>query len=175
MITSIKIEHDLNRIIIDLDRLSLQLPRASQKALRRIAKGIHRDAFKWLSGNGYLYEERASSKTGKKYKKQLGRTSRWLYPVPVRTGHLRRSLAWLSPGESKNSNGESFTAGDNEAIIYNSAIYARNVHNGWAFLGRTWPGRPFITDAFESFNQSGKITAIVEEEIGKAITANGLS
>lgn len=82
------------------------------------------------------------------------------YPVPVRTGHLRRSMG-------------SKMQGDSAGAVYNSAEYARAIHDG--VVGR-WNGRgkvaivqvrarPFMTDAVEKADP----TAIVHDELRAAL------
>lgn len=86
------------------------------------------------------------------------------YPVPVRTGNLRRSA-----GHSR----ESLTSG----YVFNTAAYAGAVHSGhvseWTGRGehrtvdRT--ARPFLTDAVEQ----SKPSMIVQAEISKGLMQAG--
>lgn len=93
---------------------------AIKRGLVAIATRVDRAAVKNLSGSG-----------------AAGPGS---YPVPVRTGHLRRA--------------EGFDVQATRATVFNIAAYARAVHEGlWqsapskAGPGRLRVGRPFIADA----------------------------
>ncbi len=59
------------------------------------------------------------------------------YPVPRRTGHLARS------GGNR--------VGDREVVVFNSALYAGAIHEGFHPYGNPnaprYPGRPFLADA----------------------------
>src|SRR5512139_1469234 len=78
---------------------SALLGEAIRSGLERVAKGVQRGASELLSGK----KEPAGG-----------------YPVPVRIGHLRRSLDWLKPGETKTGEAGTFTAGKHESVVYNS-------------------------------------------------------
>lgn len=145
-------------VLSGLRELAVDLPRIAQGTVRRIAAGVYRRASDWLGGAGAKASNVPSGG----------------YPVPVRTKHLLGSLGWVAPGASKSSNGLTFAAGPMEAIVYDSALYAWTVHEGRgssAKFGR----RPFLEDAFKDFNASGKIVAIAEAEVKKAIAAKGLA
>ncbi|MDA8104672.1 MAG: hypothetical protein M0Z71_04765 [Nitrospiraceae bacterium] len=143
----IKIEGD--RVIIDgLNRFASEgFQEAITRGLSRIGKGVFRTAFEWLSGTA---------------------TPAGAYPVPVVTGHLRRLLDWLFPGQSKSSNGLSFTAGPDETVIYDSAEYARTIREGRGSSAKYGP-RDYLTDAFEKFNESERAKEILEEEINNEL------
>lgn len=153
---SISIQGD-KVLIAGLDKLAHDgIPRAIDRGLNRIAKGIHRSAYDFLSGPG----SKQSIKKGGAYAGG--------YPVPVRTGNLRRLLDWLKPGESKTGPAGTFTAGAHEVVIYDSAEYANVIHEGTgssAKFGR----RPYLTGALDFFNQGDRIKKTVEEEIQKEI------
>lgn len=142
-------------IIEGLKRFAHRIPGAAQRGLSRVAKGVHRKAYEFLSGSG----AKASN------------VPAGGYPVPVRTGHLRRMLNWLEPGKTKTA-GEpftgTFTAGPMEAIIYNAANYAMAIHEGKKSSAKYGP-RPFLTDALKKFNQGARIEKIIRDEIQKAI------
>lgn len=139
-------------LIAGLNQLAAEMPRAIDRALVNVAKGIHRDAFDFLTGSG----SKVSTKRGGAYAGG--------YPVPVRTGHLSRSLAWLRPGATKTGDAGTFTAGEHEVVIYNSAIYADVIHEGRgssAKFGR----RPYLENALQKFNQGNRIKTEIEAEI----------
>jgi phage gpG-like protein len=79
------------------------------------------------------------------------------YPVPVRTGNLRRSL------QSRFN--------DRESMVIVSAVYARAIHQGFTAYGnptaRYVPGRPYLQDAIDSVDRN-EIMAI---RINKALPA----
>lgn len=139
-------------IIEGLERFARHIPSAAQRGLSRAAKGIHRKAHDFLSGPG----AKASN------------VSAGGYPVPIRTGHLRRMLNWLEPGQSKTASGITFTTGPMEAIIFNAAEYAMTIHEGKKSSAK-YGARPFLTDALEKFNQGAKIAKIIREEVQKEI------
>lgn len=134
-------------VIQELGSLPRRLDSAAKRALRRIAMGIHREAYDYLSG--------PADPTGG-------------YPVPVRTGHLRRMLDWVSPGATKSAGGETFTAGNLEAIVYDSAAYSEVIHGGLG-SSKKYGKRPYLTDGFTAFNQGARIEKILNEEIAKEL------
>ncbi len=148
---NVKLEGE--KVIIEgLNKLGDNLIGAIQRGLSRSAKGIYRRAYDFLSGAG----AKASD------------VNAGGYPVPVRTGHLRRMLDWLEPGETKSSEGITFTTGPTEAMIFNSAIYARAIHEGRGSSKKYGPRR-FIIDTFEKFNQGSRVEKTIDEEIAKEI------
>lgn len=134
-------------VLKGLRELADEMPETVERGLTRVVRGIHREAFDLLSGS--------SASVGG-------------YPVPIITGNLRRLLDWLKPGASK----DGFTAGPLEAVVYNSAEYARTIHEGWGSSAK-FGARPYLTDAFKRFNQGEKAAEIVMEEIDKDITKKG--
>lgn len=77
-------------------------------------------------------------------------------------------MAWLHPNESRTVEGQTFTTGSHEAVVFNSAEYARTIHDGTGSSAK-FGARPFLTDAFEKFNKGDKVKEIMEEEINKLI------
>lgn len=144
-----------DRIVIsNLQGIAGDMPQAIQRAVSRIAKGVHREAFHWLSG--------AAGAPGG-------------YPVPVRTGHLRRMLNWLQPGQSKtDTGGATFSAATNEAVVYDSAVYADWIHEGKGSSAKFGP-RQFLYDALERFNVGDQAKRILEEEVQKDIDKRGMA
>lgn len=178
-------------IINGLTRFAAEMPHAVQRGLSKVTAGVYREAMNYLNGKGGInsYETR-TSKSGKQYQKKTGsklemydgftRASGEVqqfkrysdsggYPVPVRTGNLKRLLDFVNPGQSKGS----FTAGAMEGIVYNSARYARVIHDG-AGSSAKFGRRPFLEDALSKFNQGGLITATIESEIKTEIAMRGL-
>jgi hypothetical protein len=133
--------------ITGLQGMATRMPGAIKRGLNRIAIGVHRETVAWLSG--------AAGRPGG-------------YPVPVRTGHLRRMQAWLKPGETKTGEAGTFTAGPMEVVVYNSAGYATMIHEGKGRNARHG-ARPFLTDALTRFNSGARIVKIMEEEIAAEI------
>lgn len=162
-------------IIAGLAGLAEQMPKAVQRGLSRVAKGVDRLAYEYLSGAG----------SKKMFKGQL--TLAGGYPVPVRTGHLRRMLDWLDPGETKTvgafsdirthkqvTKGGTFTAGPMEAIVYNAAIYAKVIEEGTK-SSKKYGARPYMRDALHAFNEGGRTVRTIESEIRKEVRKHGLS
>lgn len=163
-----------DKVLIDgLNKLAAEMPKAIDRGLVRVAKGIHREAHVWLSGAGGVYETKTSKKSGKQYRKKVANTEAGGYPVPVRTGNLRRMLDWLKPGESKQGEAGTFTAGPHEVVIYDSAEYANVIHEGKGSSAKFGPRR-YLTDALEKFNQGARIASILQEEIAAEIAKKGM-
>lgn len=179
-------------VINGLNQLAADMPKIVQRGLKSVVKGLHREAMNNLNGKGGVnsYESR-TSKSGKQYQKKTGSkvdtyegftrksgeaqqfkrfTDSGGYPVPVRTGNLKRLLDFVDPGGSK---GE-FTAGPMEVIVFNSAQYAAVIHNGTGSSAKFGP-RSFLTDALAKFNQGGQIAATIENELNTEIQKRGLA
>lgn len=160
-----------------------EIPKREHAILKEIARQTYAGAHDRLSGPG---RKKARLKNSVEMRFQDGNISRKLkrktakrgqadslgarpgsYPVPVQTGHLRRSLGMVMPGDTVTSNGLSFTAGDDEAMVFNSAEYANVIHEGAEKYDNTPYGpRRYITDAFEDVDVEG-ISAMVMEDLGK--------
>jgi len=97
---------------------------ALRVALRQWVIKAHRAALSLLSGSG-------SDAPGS-------------YPVPVRTGNLRRLESYVLPGFTKH--GE--TAGKFEGMLINTSNYAHAIHEGNGMHARHG-ARPWQVDAFE--------------------------
>jgi hypothetical protein len=135
IVLSVRIEGATN-VKISLDKVGASLPAALNRGLSKVAVGIYREAFDRLSGSG----SKESRKRGVKG------SSAGSYPVPVVTNNLRSRLDWLKPGESKSGAAGTFTAGDNEVVIFDSAAYADPIHEG-TYSSSKFGKRPFLTDA----------------------------
>lgn len=160
-------------VVAGLQGLAARFPGAIRRGLRRIGGGIHGIALQWLSGSGVAGKKQRSDYVG--FTKKSGEVVTFRsyhtaggYPVPVRTGHLRRSLDWLAPGESKSGDLGAFKAGDDEVVIFDSASYAPAV-----FLGRgssrKFGERDALGDALIKFNNANRIAGTIEEEVQKEI------
>lgn len=132
------------------------LPAAGLAVIRniegRMVKEVYRRAFDKLSGARFAPKVKG---------KRLQRSATGAYPVPVRTGHLRRSLAMLFPGQSK----AGLSAGLDEAIVYNPAAYAWAIHQGREDMGTE--GRPFLSDAVK--DTLGLLDGIAQNELDRGI------
>lgn len=154
----------------NLMNLSDNLEKALQRGLGRSAKGIHREAFKWLSGPG---RKKVTKKTRRRGQADSLGARPGGYPVPVITGNLRRLLNWLKPGSSKSmGGGERIEAGSKEAIIYNSAAYGHVIRDGTYSSEKHGP-RDYMADALEAFDQGGRIEKIIDEEVENVIRRTG--
>ncbi|MFA5354217.1 MAG: hypothetical protein WC291_08300 [Thermodesulfovibrionales bacterium] len=158
-------------VLAGLNSLAQDLPRAVDRGLTRIAKGVHREAYDWLSGPGRKKVTKTTRKRGQS--DSLGGRP-GSYPVPVLTGHLRRALDWLRPNTTKSADGHTFTTGPHEAMVYNSAEYARPIHEGWG-SSSTYGPRRFTVDALNRFNQGGRGVEPVETEVQTEIRKRGLN
>lgn len=161
-------------VIGGLQQFAADVPRAIQRGMSRTVKGVHHAAISFLSGAGSKGEY-VTTRTGKtRWKKRTAPIPSGGYPVPVRTGNLRRLLDFVEPGQSKSSGGHTFTAGPMEAIVYNSAEYARVIHDGTGSSAKFGPRR-FLADALDRFNKGDRIAEILAEEITADIAKRGLA
>ncbi|MCP4747297.1 MAG: hypothetical protein GY874_14325 [Desulfobacteraceae bacterium] len=111
----------------------------AKTGLNNIGRTLHRAAYEFLSGP----------------KKDTGG-----YPVPVRKGHLRRSLDWLFSGQEK--------AKDLEAVVFNSAAYAKTIHDGQR-SSEKFGARPFLQEPLEKLVDDGELESIINNAIDDAI------
>ena len=84
------------------------------------------------------------------------------YPVPVRTGNLRRYLWALFPGESTGGIKGKYDVGPGMAYVGDSADYADAIHSS----------RPFLTDAADEV--LGRAALIGDEVVAEEVRAYGL-
>ncbi len=153
----LKVSIENDKVVINgLEEVAQELPNAVRRGLHRIGGGIYQEAFHWLSGPG-----------AKKSNIPGGG-----YPVPVRTGHLRRMLDWLAPGESKTGDAGTFSAGGGEAVIFDSASYAPAVFLGLG-SSKSYGPRDALRDALYIFEHGGNIERVMDEEIRRAINKRG--
>lgn len=179
---TLKLEGD--KIVIEnLNAMPGKALKMAGKGLGIVAKGVHRDAMDFLNGAG---GDNRNTRIGKRqikkegirdgFAKKSGESVKFRlwkdsggYPVPVRTGNLKRLLDFLEPGETFSNDRGSFTAGKTEVVVFDSARYARVIHEGTgssAKFGR----RPFLHDALQKFNAGDNIVHIVTREIEKGLS-----
>jgi len=177
---NIRIEGD--KVILEgLNRFAQEFPEAVKRGMERSAMGIHRAAYMFLSGPGAKGKTTGAAYSDIKTRKMKIKGQKWTpqsipaggYPVPVRSGHLRGYLDWLKPGQSKTNKYGTFTAGPNEAIIYDPVPYADVIHEG-KWTSQSHGPRRYLTDAFEMFNRGLGIQMAISDEIEKAKAKAGL-
>ncbi|MFQ5737139.1 MAG: hypothetical protein ACE5GY_09825 [Thermodesulfobacteriota bacterium] len=142
--------------------------RALPNALRRIASGTARKAVDRLSGPRRGLAT-VTARSGRKRAVPQRPDLAGGYPVPRLTGNLRRLLSWIGPGRAK----EGFSTGPFEAMVFDSAQYAMQIHEGKGSSEKYGPRR-FLDDAFDEFNAGARAAAIIEGELNKEAIRNGL-
>lgn len=120
----------------------------------RLATDIFKKAFANLSGQKIPKKDWSNSPLAGSF------------PVPVRTGNLRRCLDMIKPG-----GGGKYDVGHGEAYVLNSAAYAGVIENP-AEYGRKGNQRPFLTGPAQEFLV--KAPQYAEEELAKGIEKHGL-
>jgi hypothetical protein len=185
LILDVKIDGE--KVIIDgLSAIADEMPYAVQSGLRKIIRGVHAEAFKLLSGGartqgvktegkrkwiatGWVHDKK--TKTRPRGQFDLLGAAPGSYPVPRIDAHLRQLLNWVDPGETVANGGKAFTAGQFQAIEFDSADYASEIEEGKGSSEKYGP-RPFIADAVEKFDQGGKIVETMDQEIQKRVDEN---
>lgn len=166
-------------IIEGLRQLAAEMPRVVQRGLKKVSRGVHREAMDLLNGPAGAGRKAQIIGPSKGFVKKSGEVVNFKqkfmdaghYPgVPVRTGNLKRLLSFLDPGQSKGA----FAAGPMEVIVYDSAEYARVIHNGTGSSAK-FGARPFLTDALAKFNQGAAIARTIENELNIEIQKRGLA
>lgn len=132
-----------------LTRAPIGVLGAMSRTMDRAGKGVFYEAMTWLSGS--------KGSTGG-------------FPVPVVTGHLRRMLAWLKPGETKSSEGQVVTAGPAESVVYDTARYSTVIALGLGSSAKFGP-RDYLRRALDDFNVGGRIERILYEELRNVLDA----
>ncbi len=154
-----------DKIVINgMKQFVADIPNITGQGLKKAVRGVHRYAMDFLNGAASV----SAPTTGKKSVKVA--LPGGGYPVPVRTGNLKRLLDFLDPGQSKGG----FTAGPMEAIIYDSAEYASVIHEGTGSSAK-FGKRPFLDDALARFNQGNGIASTVDNELDVEIKKRGLA
>jgi len=88
------------------------------------------------------------------------------YPVPVRTGNLRKSLFTVEPGRTVVNDSGSYQSGAFEAQVVASVKYARVIHEGRGSSKKFGP-RPFLTDGFKDFGGREQVVELLRRELAK--------
>ncbi len=150
-------------VISGLNRLDKGIEqKALPRALRKIGSGVARISIDLLTGSRRGVQT-IKSRNGIE-RTVIGKSeAAGEYPVPRVVGHLRRMLQWIGPGRSKSIDGVSFTTGLNEAVVFNTARYASQIHEGKGSSAKYGP-RPFIDDAFKRFDTRGAVEKEVKKE-----------
>lgn len=159
-------------VIGGLERIAREMPDAVQRGLTSAAEALHRAATDLLSGPNRKSVrmrdvKRVRLQDGKldvSYRRKTRKRGQFdalggrpgSYPVPVLTGHLRRSEDYVPPGKSKSTDAFTFRAGRLEAILYNSARYASVIHDG-THSSTKFGRRPFMDDAFKNVDVKSHI------------------
>ena len=141
----VAVRQDASKALRALDGLSSAMRGyAVSGIVREIATGTFKQAFENLSG------DRTAPKGS--------------WPVPVRIGHLRRSLWALLPGGEKAGGGISgkYGVGFSEAYVGDSAEYAEKIHEE----------RPFLYAALD--DQMSKAPGIARAFMDKEVRLRGL-
>ena len=183
-----------DRIVIKgMQDLAVVAPEALKRGLRTSARGIYAVAhknlegsgrirvkthgnWKWRAAGGYQREGATKIRTTKDAGGNVTGMHSFLgarpgsYPVPIITGNLVGRLGILEPGESKRGQGDigSFTAGELEFVVYDSAAYAYVIRDAKGSSRNHGP-RDFLGDAVKTYDQTVGIARQVEDELQKEI------
>jgi len=163
-------------VLSNLQRFETAVFTGAQRGLQKSVRGIHPLAMAFLNGAGGAGRKAQIVGPSRGFTKKSGETVNFkpqlsgagAYPVPVRTANLKRLLDFVDPGQSKFSNGVTFVAGPNEAVLYDSAEYAMTIHQGTG-SSEKFGRRPYVEDALKAFNQGAGIVKAVEQEIAAEI------
>lgn len=128
--------------------LGERLIEANKEGLEQLGKSVLKNAVKHLSGEGSKYINIVGKYRRRKKEEIVPPGS---YPVPVRTGNLRRLTNYASPGSTAKVKDKSYKVEDNEVLIFNGAGYAKSVHNGIGRNSKHGP-RTYMTDGFKDTN-----------------------
>lgn len=179
---NLKVTVENDKILIQgLQLASKGIPGAAGIGLMRITTGIFAEAYKNLSGGSRSKVKlfTTNKKTGKSKRSQLRGLTDLLtarpgsYPVPRVTDWLRESLAFVKPRQTKTTRGRTFSAGAYESIVYNAAEYASVIAQAQGSSAK-YRARPFISDGVQTYDQGGRIVAVMDEELQKVIDQSGL-
>lgn len=171
-----------DKVLIEgLGQFAAEMPGTIRKGLKKVVRGIHPLAMAFLNGAGGAGRKAQIVGPSRGFTKKSGESVNFkqqfqgagAYPVPVRTGNLKRLLDWVDPGQSISNNGMTFSAGNMEVVLFDSAEYAYPIHAGTGSSRKFGP-RPFLTDALNKFNAGAGIAAVLENEISEALKKKGL-
>lgn len=168
-------------LIQGLNQFAAELPGTINRGLKKVVRGIHPLAMAFLNGAGGAGRKAQITGPSRGFTKKSGETVNFKpqlsgaggWPVPVRTGNLKRLLDWVDPGGSLTSNGTTFSAGNMEAVIFNSAEYAWPIHEGTGSSRKFGPRR-YLDSALARFNTVTGIANTIEAEIDAALKKKGL-
>lgn len=143
---------------IEIKKVSKETPKALDRTITKVGGLVHQKAIANLSGAG-----------AKKSKIAAGG-----FPVPVRTGWIRRLEYIVAPGKSKSlKTGTPETPSQllikvpkHQMVLGNSADYAVSVHDG-TFSNTDHGPRRFLFGALEEISRSGIIDKILAQEVAK--------
>lgn len=189
---SLRVDTQGDRVVIHgLKEMARKSPDAMREGLTKVVTAVNLEAYRLLSGPGYkpvrIYKKDGRRKTGyvTHQKMQDGnfgeekvRVRRGIglagmnkgngrpgdYPINVLTGWLRRSGGFVPPGRTRVSGKMSFTAGRNEAVLFNSALYSRVIHDGRHTSDKHGP-RPFIEDAIRKVDGISILRAAMDKAV----------
>lgn len=171
MLSGISVSIEGGKVRIEnLDKFSAAIKeKAIPGALIVIASGITREAITLLTGPKRGLKTFTAKKSGRQ--RAVGRNPQLAggYPVPRLSGNLRRLMGWLAPNSSKGP----FSTGPFDSVVYNSAEYARVIHQGTGSSAK-FGERPFLDDAVMVFNEGGGIKKVIEENIAEVRSESGL-
>lgn len=171
-------------VIENLNAMPGRVQRMAGKGLGIVARGVHREAFEKLDGAGgnnrntrmgkrQIKKEGIrdgfTKKSGEVVRFRLWKDAGGYPPIPSRTGNLKRLLDFLDPGETFSNDRGSYTAGKTEVVVFDSARYARVIHEGTG-SSKKFGKRPFLHDALEKFNSGGNVVNIVTREIERGLS-----
>jgi len=106
------------------------------KRLKRYEKGIQKSLNRGLSKWVLM-----AHKSARRLLSGSGKSAAGAYPVPVRTGQLRRAQDYILPGKSKHG----ITARQGDAYLVNTVRYAAAIHKK----------RPFAQDGINQTRSEG--------------------
>jgi len=172
-----------DKVIIDgLRNFAIAAPLAVQRGLKKAVRGVHREAMEFLNGSGGVGKKSQIVGPSRGFVKKSGESVNFkqqfsgagAYPVPVRTGNLKRLLDFVDPGQSITSNGKTFSAANMEAVVFDSAQYASVIHQGTGSSAK-FGKRAYLDDALANFNQGDGIAKTIETEMMAEIAKRGLA
>jgi len=168
-------------LVQGLNQFAAEMPGTIRKGLKKVVRAIHPLAMAFLNGSGGAGRKAQISGPSRGFTKKSGESVNFKpqllgaggWPVPVRTGNLKRLLDFVDPGGSLISNGVTFSAGNMEVVIFNSAEYAGAIHEGTGSSRKFGPRR-FLDSAVSRFNIGNGIANTIEAEVSAAIKKKGL-